>query len=139
MRRLAAVVGALLGIVLPFVALAPLTAWLILPGHLVFTMIAATAPVMEGWDGHPEAARVWGGLYLVASVVLVAALELGSQVHGATYVWLPWTAMLSWGWMPPIASGVGGWLGQRRRRRLSRAAVLRRRDAAQGAASKMDI
>ena len=129
MRRLAAIVGALLAVALPFVALAPLTAWMILPGHLGLTVIATTASVAEGWHGHPEAARVWGGLYLVASVVLVAALELGSSVYGSGYVWLPWTAMLVWGWMPPIASGVGGWLGQRRQRRLARAAVLRRRRA----------
>jgi hypothetical protein len=128
--RLAAILGALLAAVLIPLALSPTTAWLILPGHLTFTLLASAAAVAEGWLGHPGRARAWGGGYLVASVGMVAALELGSRVFGQGYTWLPWTAVLIWGWVPPVVSGLSGALGEQRRRRLARLSVGQRKQAA---------
>lgn len=127
MARLAAVFGALLALLLVPLALAPTTAWLLLPAHLVFTVLVSCAALGEGWVGHPGRARAWGGSYLVASVLMVAALELGGRVHTPGYTWLPWTCALIWGWTAPLAAGLGGMLGEQRRRHLIGRAVAARK------------
>ena len=126
MGRLAAVLGALLGVVLVPLALVAPTAILLLPGHLAFTALATAGAIGEGVAGRPERARLWGALHLVGSIAMIAALELGSRVDGRAYWIVPWLFAVIWGWIPAVAGGLAGWLGEGIRRKLSDRAVRRR-------------
>ena len=115
MQSLLAVLGALLGIVLVPLALAGGTAWLLLPGHLAFAGACAAGAVLAGLDGHPWRARTFGGAYLLGSVLVVAALAIGSEARDGSWYWiLPWAAGLVWGWAPPVIAGIMGFVGERR-------------------------
>lgn len=120
MTHLLAIVAGLLAVLLVPLALSGPTALLLLPAHLAFVLVTATGAILDGLDGCPERARRWGVLYLVASVLMVAALELGGDVRGMalTYWGVPWVAALVWGWIPPVVSGFAGVLGTARQRRL---------------------
>lgn len=129
MGRLAAVLGALLGILLVPLALVAPTAILLLPGHLAFTVLATAGAVGEGIAGRPERARLWGASHLVASIAMVGALELGSRVDGRAYWIVPWVFAVIWGWIPAVVGGLSGWMGEAIRRKLSDRAVRRRHQA----------
>lgn len=124
MGRLLAVVCGLWGLLLVPIALAPQTAWLVVPAHLGFTLLAAVAAVGEGIAGRGGSARAFGGWHLVATVLAVAALQVGSQVAGIRYWMAPWAIVLYWAWIPAVVSGlsgiVGEWVGERRSARAVR-------------------
>ena len=127
MGRITAVFGALFGILLIPLALAPQTAWLVLPGHLFFSGLAVVGPLIEGFRGHPGRARTWGLLYVAATVLIVVALDRGSSARESWYWMFPWTFVLIWSWIPAAAALVGTSMGAARRNRLSRRAVDQRR------------
>jgi len=129
MRRLTAIFGGLTAALLVPLALSGPTAWFLIPAHGLFTVLAIFGPLAEGLAGHPGRARLWALGYLVATALMIGALELGAEVRGsARWYWgAPWLAALAWGWIPPVVSGFAGTLGEARRRRLSSAAVERRR------------
>jgi len=129
-QGLFAVLGALLGVVLVPLALTGGTAWLLLPGHLTFAGACAVGAVFAGLDGHPWRARAFGGGYLVASLLIVGALALGSQARDGSWYWMvPWGAGLVWGWVPPLVAGAMGMVGESRRRARTRRVVRKRRRA----------
>src|SRR5687768_7223715 len=114
MRRLLAIFGGLLGALLVPLALAGPTAWLLIPAHLAFTILATVAAVLEGFAGYPERARIWGFGHLVATLAMVGALELGADLRdGSAWYWFaPWIAAAVWGWVPMVAAGLAGWGGE---------------------------
>lgn len=105
------------------------TAWLVVPVHLVFAALVTVATLGEGLSGHPERARRWGLGYIVSSLLLVAAMELGAALRGTAYWQLPLALMLLWGWVPPAVAMVAGGVGELRERALGRRAVRRRKVA----------
>jgi len=127
MGRVAAVFGGLVGVLLVPLALAAPTAWVLVPAHLLFSVLVTIATTGEGFAGRPERARLWGLAYLVASVAMVAALELGAGVRSSRYWIGPWVLVLLWAWVPPVAAGLAGWMGEARERALGRRAVRSRR------------
>ncbi len=131
MGRLAATLGALSGLLLVPLALSRPTAVLVVPGHLAFCVMVCAGAVIEGFLGYPERARLWGFGYLVLTTLVVAALELGATSRGLawTYWGIPWSAILVWGWIPPVVAGVAGVAGHARQHRLARGAVRRRHAA----------
>lgn len=126
MGRVAAILGALLGLFLVPLALTGPTAWLCLPVHFAFALGVTAGAVGEGVAGHPERARVWGAGYIVVSIAMVGALELGSTVAQRSYWLFPWLVLLLWGWAPPVAAGLSGMLGEHIRLLRSNRAVKRR-------------
>ena len=137
MSRLLAIHAGLLGIVLVPLALSGPTALLLVPAHLGFSAIVALGAVWDGIDGWPERARRWGAFYLVATLAMVAALELGADARGGGlgYWGVPWTAALCWGWLPPVVAGLAGWWGAARQARRIRRIVHRRADHQTGRTS----
>ena len=128
MRGLLATGGGLLAILLVPLALAAPTAWLLLPVHALFTVLALLGTLAEGAAGWPQRARMWGAAYLVATAAMVASLALGAdaRAQGIDYWGAPWLAALLWGWTVPVASGFAGWMGQSRQRQRNRRAKKRR-------------
>lgn len=131
MERLLALFAGLLGVLLVPLALSGPTALLLLPSHLGLSLVVSLGAALDGLDGRPERARRWGFFYLLATLGMVAALEIGGLAHGRTWTYwgVPWGAALIWGWVPPVVSGVAGALGRTRERRLSRRAVRLRKVA----------
>ena len=132
MTRLLAIVAGLLAVLLVPLALSGPTALLLLPAHLAFVLVTATGAILDGLDGMPERARRWGFVYLVATIGMVAALQLGGDLRGQalSYWGIPWLAALLWGWIPPVVSGMAGAVGNARQRRLVTRAVRARHQAA---------
>jgi hypothetical protein len=130
-RSLLAAGGGLIALLLIPLALSPQTAWVLLPAHLLLTVLATIGAVAEGSAGWPARARMWGAAYVVATAAMVAALSLGANARGSgmLYWGAPWLAALLWGWIPPIASGLSGWMGEARRRQRNRSALRQRRAA----------
>lgn len=126
MGRLFAVLGGLFGVLLVPLSLVAPTAWLVLPGHLALTVLATVAALHAGWIGRAERARLWGLGYLVATIAMVAALQLGREVSGGVWWVFPWFAAVLWGWIPPVVAGLSGWVGDAVRDARSRRAVRRR-------------
>ena len=132
MVRLLAMVGGLLGVALVPLALSATTAWLLLiPAYLTFVGVTSTGAFLDGFDGRPEHARRWGFFSLVATALMIGALEVGAQARGARmgYWWGPWLCALFSGWLPPVVGGVMGAAGVWRRRRLLRRVARARRAA----------
>ncbi len=129
MGRLAAILGALIGLLLVPLALVSPTWLLLLPAHLLFTLLALAATVAEGLAGRAERARQWGFGHLVATIAMIGALELGARVDGSRWWLIPWVLVLLWGWLPITVSGVAGWAGDEIRGRRSARAVKRRKQA----------
>lgn len=123
------VLATVTGLLLPPLALSAPTAILVVPGHLLFAVLVVIGAVIGGWAGRPEGPRAWMLGYLVITLATAAALEVGAELRGAGlgYWGIPWTAVLLWGWLPPVVAGLAGWLGVQRRQRLSRRAVAARR------------
>ncbi len=122
----------LLGVLLVPLALSAATAWLLLiPAHLTFVALCCTGSVLDGYAGRPERARRWGFYGLLATAVVVGALEIGALLRGeALGYWSgPWLCALYGGWLPPVVGGIMGHAGVYRRARLTRRAVRRRRKA----------
>jgi hypothetical protein len=111
-------------------ALSSGTSWLVVPGHLLFSLVAVVAALSALVEGRPGRARTIGLLYLGFSVAAAAALGWGAEMRGERWSWvLPWVAMLAWGWVPPVVSAVSAW-GAAARARSVRRAVVRNRKAA---------
>ena len=129
MRRLAAIFGGLVGILLIPLGLAGPTAWLLIPAHLGFTIIASAGAALEGLMGQAERARLWGLYYLVITLAMAGSLELAATVRESSDVyWMaPWLAALMWGWIPPVVSGVAGTFGEERARNMTRRVIHRRK------------
>lgn len=127
MGRILAVFGGLVGLLLVPLALAGPTAWLLLPAHGVFALLATAGSVVEGVAGRPQRARLWLLGYLVASVAMVAGMELGSMVRGQSYWTLPLAILLLWAWIPAAVAGVAGWFGEHRLLARTRRSRRRRR------------
>lgn len=128
MQALLGVIAALLGSVLVPLALAGGTAWLVVPGHLMLAAACTGGAVLAGLGGRPGRARAFGGGYLLASLAMVAALGLGSDVRGGSWYWMvPWSLVLCWGWVPPVVAGAMAFVGTSRRRSRTRSVVRRRR------------
>lgn len=132
MGRLLAIFAGLLAVLLVPLALGGPTTLLLLPAHLGLALVVSTGAALDGLDGYPERARRWGFFYLLATLAMVLALEVGAGVRGKAlgYWGVPWAVMLLWGWIPPVVSGFAGMVGAARERRLVKRAVRRRRDAA---------
>jgi hypothetical protein len=124
MSRVLAAHAALLGLLLAPLALSGPTAWLLVPVHAVFSVLVSLGAALDGWRGHPDTARRWGFGYLVASALMIGALQLGAETRGAgmAYWGVPWVAALAWGWIPPVIAGFAGWIAEARERRLVRRA-----------------
>jgi len=129
LRRLTAIFGGLFGILLIPLGLAGPTAWLLIPAHFGFTLIAAGGAAIEGLTGHAERARLWGLFYLVSTLAMAGTLELAATARGSSdFYWMaPWFGALLWGWIPPVVSGVAGTFGEERARNMTRRAVQRRK------------
>lgn len=128
MQGLTAVLAGLLAVVLVPLALAGGTAWMLLPGHLLFAITCALGAILAGWDGHPGRARAFGGGYLVATLAVVLALTVGSEARDGSWYWmLPWALGLFWAWVPPVIAGIFAEIGTSRRRARTRRVVRRRR------------
>ena len=127
MGRLTAIFGLLTGILLIPLSLAGPTAWLLLPAHLFFTVLTSVAALGHGLTGQPVQARLWGFGYIFATVSMVAALELGSEVNHSAYWVAPWMAAVIWGWIPPTIALLSAWFGDLRRAFLSDRAVKHRK------------
>jgi hypothetical protein len=127
-RRSLAIAGGLCALLLLPLGLSPVTAWLLLPGHLLLSALTVGGALTEGLAGYPERARRWGALYLVASFGMAASLEVGAAAHhgGFLYWGAPYTMALLWGWIPPVIAGFSGPVGQARRK-AAVARALRRR------------
>jgi hypothetical protein len=117
--RLLAILAGVLGVLLVPLALSGPTALLLVPAHLAFAALVCVGAVWEGLDGAPERARRWGFGFLVATIAMVGALQVGAEVHGQGmgYWGAPWLAALCWSGVPPVASGLAGWYGSHRVRR----------------------
>ncbi len=126
MRRLLAILAGSLGFVSMPLALSSITSWLLVPCHAVLTAVACAGAVAEAGGGRPERARLWGLAYLVATALMLGALEVGAA-RGGGYWSLPLAAVLMWGWVPPLVAGLAGWWGGARRRRLATRAVRQRK------------
>jgi len=128
MTRVLAVQAGILGLLLAPLALAGPTAWLLIPVHAVFSTLVTLGAVLDGWNGRPESARRWGFAYLVATALMIGALQLGAQTREAGFLYWsgPWISALAWGWIPPILAGGAGFVGDWRERRLGTRAVRRR-------------
>ena len=129
MGRLLSIVAGLLAVLLVPLALSGPTALLVPVAHLAFSLTVSLGAMLDGLDGWPERARRWGFVYLVASAATVGALQLGADVReqGLGYWGIPWIAILSWGWIPPVVSALSGMFGVARARRLSRRTLRIRR------------
>lgn len=135
MQALLAVLSGLVAIVLVPLALAGGTAWLLLPGHLILAVACSGGAVLAGWRGQPTRARLFGGGYLAATLLVVAALALGSEVRDGSWYWMfPWAVALFWGWIPPVIAGIMTMVADTRRRGLTRRVVRKRRRAKRPAA-----
>lgn len=126
MRTLLAAFAALLGMLLIPVALVSPTVWLVPPAHLAFSVVVSVGAVLEAVAGHPDRARLWGAGYLVASIAMVAGMQVGSDVEGRAYWYVPWLVVLLWGWAPAVVAGLAGWVGEPIRTWRSDRAVRRR-------------
>lgn len=129
MSRLLAIVAGLLAVLLVPLALSGPTALMLLPAHLAFAAVVCTGAVLDGFDGWPTRARRWELLFLVVSVAMVAALQLGAEVRGLWmgYWGIPWIGVLLWGWIPPLICEMAASMGSVRQQTLTRRAVARRR------------
>jgi hypothetical protein len=116
-------------LVLLALALSGPTAVMLVPGHALFATLVCAGAMVDGWWGRPDRARAWVGMYLVASILLVAVLEFGADMRheGMGYWGLPWAFMLMWGWVPPLVGGAAGVLGVLRRRSLVASTVRKRK------------
>lgn len=131
MERLLALFAGLLGLLLVPLALSGPTALLLTPTHLGLSLVVSAGAVLDGLDGRPERARRWGFFYLLATLLMVAALEIGASAHdrALSYWGVPWGAALLWGWIPPLVSGAAGVVGRAREKRLVRRVVRTRKAA----------
>jgi hypothetical protein len=141
LTHLLALVAGLLAVLLVPLALSGPTALLLLPAHLAFVLVTSTGAILDGLDGCPERARRWSLLYLVASILMVAALELGGDMRGAAlgYWGIPWVGALVWGWIPPVVSAFAGAVGIARQRRLVTQVVTTRHAATRHVARKTAV
>ena len=127
MGRLLGGFGLLFALFLIPLALAPNVIWLVLPGHLVFSVVVVAGALQQGFDGHQGGARLWGALYLIATICIAIAMEWGASGRGSDYWLVPWAVLLIWGWIPAVAILAGVWMAPVRRRRLNALAIKHRK------------
>ncbi len=112
MRRLLAIVGALLALCTVPLGLVGPTSLLLLPAHAALTLIATVGAVLEGARGAPERARAWGFGHLIATFGVMLAFELGRRATVGGWWVIPWLGIVSWGWVPMVVAGGSGWIGE---------------------------
>ncbi len=134
MTKPAAAFAGMIGLLLGPLALAGPTAWLLAPVHAVFALVVCLGAAWDGLAGHVGRTRAWGFGYLLATLGMVACLELGAGVSGGSmgYWGPPWLLVATWAWIPPVIAGLAGMLAGQRSGALSRKAVRRRRKEAAG-------
>ena len=129
MGRLLGMFGGLFALLLVPLALAPHTSWLLLPGHLLFSLVTIGGTLQQGFEGRPRGAQAWGALYVAVSIGIAIALETGAGARESWYWMAPWSILLLWAWIPAICIVFGSWIGEVRRNRLSQYAVRKRKQA----------
>ena len=129
MGRLLGGFGILLALFLIPLSLTPSVIWMVLPGHLLFSCLVCAGALQQGFDGHQNGARLWGALYLVATLGISGAMEWGAAGWQNDYWLVPWGILLVWGWIPAAAILAGAWIAPARRRRLNAMAVRKRKRA----------
>ncbi len=128
--------AAVLGVSLPLLGLAGPTVWLLLPVHAAFALAVVLGAGLEGLQGRPVRARLWGFAYLLVCLAVAVGLEVGARARGAS-VWgwgIPWVVLATWAWVPPVVAALAGWLGEGIRARRVRRTVRQRRAALAAAA-----
>ena len=128
MSRLLVIAAGLLAILLVPLALSGPTALLLIPAHLAFAVVVCTGALLDGFDGCPARARRWSLVFLVATVAMIGALQLGADVRGLAmgYWGIPWLGTLLWAWIPPVVCEIAGGFGSVRRETLTRRTISRR-------------
>jgi hypothetical protein len=127
-RPLALVAAVLVLVQIPLALSAPTAALLVLAYGLQCAVVSAGAAI-DAFRGRATRARRWGFAHLVASVLVVAGLEVGARVQGGTWSYwgLPFAWVLAVGWLPPlVAFGLGALATDRGRRRIRRLVRARR-------------
>ncbi|HHO50671.1 MAG TPA: hypothetical protein ENK18_07290 [Deltaproteobacteria bacterium] len=137
MGRLLAIFAGCSALLLVPLALSAPTAWLLVaPVHLALAGLTCAGGLVDGIAGRPEGARRWGLFYLLASLAMVAALELGGMLRAPRLMGVAvpglywggaWCLVLTWGWFPPVFCGGMGVVGELRRRRRTHRVLRRRR------------
>jgi hypothetical protein len=118
MERLLVLFAGLLAVLLVPLGLSGPTAMMVPAVHLGFALVVCAGATLEGVDGRPGPTRWWSIAYLVATLAMVVALEIGTLAHGARSSWsVPWAFLLVWGWIPPLVVAAAGALGRLRERR----------------------
>ncbi|TVQ91122.1 MAG: hypothetical protein EA397_11550 [Deltaproteobacteria bacterium] len=137
-QGLLALFTTLLGAMLIPLALASGTAWLLLPGHLVFSILCCLGPILAALGGRSWRARTYGLGYLALSIALVIALAIGSEVREGSWYWiLPWAGGLLWAWIPPVIATGSAWVADLRRAQRTASVVSRRRKARRRASGQV--
>lgn len=132
-RPLALVAGLLVAVQLPLALSAPTALFGVVAYALQCAAITSGAAV-DAFQGRAARCRWWGFSHLVASVFVVAALDVGGRVHGAALAhWgVPFAFVLAVGWIPPLLSfGLAAFASDRGRRRIRRVVRARRAAAAE--------
>lgn len=133
MSRALATFAGLFGLLLPLLALAPVTAWLAVPVHALLTGLALTGIALSTRDGRLHGLRGWVGGHLASTLAWIAALGWTGSLRGDGPSWLPWLLVLGWGWLPGALATVAGPVAAWRNERLERSVrARRRRDRALG-------
>lgn len=125
MRALALATG-LLGLLLPLLALAPVTAWLLLPAHLSFTLGLVALLSSAAIGGRPAAVQRWVLWFVLVTLGCGAALHWTNWADGGWWWALPFLAIVAWSGLVPAAAWVAGPFARRRRYVLARGAARRR-------------
>ena len=103
--------------------------WLVLPGHLIFSILVSVGALQQGFDGSTLGAKAWGVLYVATSFGIAIAMELGGGARDSWYWMVPWSFLLIWGWAPAIAIAAGAWMAPIRLRRLNATSIRKRKRA----------
>ena len=99
MGRLISGFGILFAIALVPLALAPNVVWIVIPGHLIFSLVVTLGAAQQGFDGQPRGVSGWGVLYVATSIAIATAMSFGEQTRMSWYWMVPWAFMLLWGWL----------------------------------------
>ncbi len=126
-----ALVAALLVLVQVPLALSAPTALLLVVAYGLQCVVVTAGAAVDAFRGRALRARRWGFVHLLASVLVVAALDVGSRVQGGTWSYwgVPFAFVLAVGWVPPLLAFGLGALAVDRGRRRTRKLVRARREA----------
>jgi len=94
--------------------------------HLALTILTC---VQMGWNvltGRPSTLMRWFAGHLLATIALMAASDLGSQVQDSSYWMMPFAFLALWGWWPSAVALWGELYARIRANWLARRAVRHR-------------